>query len=46
MAYGGSDGHVIDDVTWPWKVRTRDPNGGTVVAAPPPFRPDNPAFCV
>jgi len=21
MAHGGSNGHVIDDVTWPWKVK-------------------------
>jgi len=21
MAYGGSNGHVIDDITWPWKVK-------------------------
>jgi len=21
MAYGLSNGHVIDDVTWPWKVK-------------------------
>jgi len=21
MAYGGSNGHVPDDVTWPWKVK-------------------------
>jgi len=26
MAYGESNSHVIDDVTWPWKVKTRDPN--------------------
>jgi len=26
MAYGLSNGHMTDDVTWPWKVKTRDPN--------------------
>jgi len=22
MTYGESNGHVTDDVTWPWKVRS------------------------
>jgi len=26
MADGVSNGHVTDDVTWPWNVKTRDPN--------------------
>jgi len=25
MAYGLSNGHVIDDVTWPWKVKLVTP---------------------
>jgi len=25
MAYGLSNGHVIDDVTWPWKVKIVTP---------------------
>jgi len=26
MVYGESNGHVTDDVTWPRKGETRDPN--------------------
>jgi len=26
MAYGGSNDDVIDDVTWPWKVKVVSPN--------------------
>jgi len=25
MAYGKSNGYVIDDVTWPWKVKLVNP---------------------
>jgi len=25
MAYGESIGHLIDDVTWPWKVKVATP---------------------
>jgi len=25
MAYGESIGHVIDDITWPWKVKVLKP---------------------
>jgi len=25
MTYGESNGHVIDDVTWPWKVKLVTP---------------------
>jgi len=27
MAYGESNGHVKDDVTWPWKVKLVTPIG-------------------
>jgi len=27
MAYGKSNGHVIDDVKWPWKVKVMTPSG-------------------
>jgi len=27
MAYGESIGHVVDDVTWPWKVKLVTPIG-------------------
>jgi len=26
MTYGESNGHVTDDVTWPWKVNAMTPN--------------------
>ena len=26
MAYGESNGHLTDDVTWLWKVELNDPN--------------------
>jgi len=26
MAYGESNGHMADDVTWPWKVKLVTPN--------------------